>query len=138
MEHDDCLKFLSDWPSRLVSLSVARRDGTTMTIPLWYRLEGEALLVWTTSDRGWVKNMIRTGRASFSVAEETHPYRGVTGRGAATLLTDGEIAVDQEVALIVARYIHPDLAATYIEKWVHLRHIARIEIDHLHGWSLGY
>ena len=138
MEHDECLEFLTAWPSRLVSLSVARRDGTTMTLPLWYRLDNEALLIWTTRERGWVKNLLRTGHASFSVAEETHPYRAVTGRGKAALLTDGEIDVDQEVAQIVARYIHPDLAATYIAKWAHLRDLARIEIDHLHGWSLGY
>jgi hypothetical protein len=129
---------MTAWPSRIAAVSVVRPDGTSSTVPVWYRWEDDAMTIWTTRERAWPRHLARTGHASFSVAEDVHPYRAVTGRGSAELLTDGEIDVDREIALIVPRYIHPDLAETYIAKWNHLRDIARIRVDALHGWSLGY
>jgi hypothetical protein len=138
VERADCIEFMTAWPSRIAAVSVVRPDGTSSTVPVWYRWEDDAMTIWTTRERAWPRHLARTGHASFSVAEDVHPYRAVTGRGSAELLTDGEIDVDREIALIVPRYIHPDLAETYIAKWNHLRDIARIRVDALHGWSLGY
>ena len=138
MERADCIEFMTAWPSRIAAVSVVRPDGTSSTVPVWSRWEDDAMTIWTTRERAWPRHLARTGHASFSVAEDVHPYRAVTGRGSAELLTDGEIDVDREIALIVPRYIHPDLAETYIAKWNHLRDIARIRVDALHGWSLGY
>lgn len=138
MDREACSDFMTAWPSRIAAVGVVRADGTSMTIPVWYRWEDDAMTIWTTRTRAWPKHLQRTGHASFSVAEDVHPYRAVTGRGPAELLTDGEIDVDREIELIVARYIHPDLAGTYIAKWRHLRDIARIRPDALTGWSLGY
>ena len=138
MDDSAIIQFLTAWPSRLAAISVARPDGTTMTVPVWYRFEAGKMTVWTERKRAWAKYLLQSGHASFSVAEDLHPYRAVTGRGPAELLTDGEIDVNQEIQLIVARYIHPDLAETYIAKWAHLRDIACIRADKLHGWSLGY
>ena len=138
MDRDACIAFLEGPPTRTVALSTARPDGTTVTLPVWYRVAGDALHVWTDRERAWPQHLTQSGHASFSAYEEAHPFRAVIGGGAAELLTDGEIDVDAEVRLIVARYIHPDLADAYIARWSHLRDIARIRMDRLSGWSLGY
>ncbi len=138
VDPDQIIEFVTTWPSRIAAISVARPDGTTSTVPVWYRYDNGALLIWTERSRAWPTHLINSGHASFCIAEDVHPYRAVTGRGPGVVLTDGEIDVDREIRLIVARYIHPDLAETYIAKWSHLRDIARIEASHVSGWSLGY
>ncbi len=138
MERSASIDFMTSWPSRIAAVSVVRPNGHSMTIPVWYHWEADAMTIWTTRERAWPKHLMREGYASFSVAEDVHPYRAVTGSGPAELLTDGEIDVDREIGLIVPRYIHPDLAETYIAKWRHLRDIARIRAETLTGWSIGY
>ncbi len=132
------MAFLEGPPSRTAAISTSRADGTNLTVPVWYRVEDGHMLIWTDRSRAWPKHMILHGYASFSAAEEAHPYRAVVGEGFAEVLTDGEIDVDREIRLIVERYIHPDLTEAYAAKWAHLRDIARIRIDRLSGWSLGY
>lgn len=138
MDRAACLAFLEGPPSRTAAIATSRADGTALAVPVWYRVGDDCLLIWTDRSRAWPQHMLRSGYGAFSVAEEAHPYRAVIGEGRAEILTDGEIDVDAEIALIVARYIHPDLADAYAAKWAHLRDIARIRIDRLSGWSLGY
>ncbi len=103
----DALAFLTSWPAKLAHVSTARNDGSTVTVPVWYRIDtgAEQLLIWTGHERRWVKRVVASGHLSFSVAEDGFPLRGVMGGGPAVVLGDGEIDVDAERARIIEQSV---------------------------------
>ncbi len=135
----DALAFLSSWPAKLAHVSTARNDGSTVTVPVWYRIDTDAeqLLIWTGHERRWVKRVVASGHVSFSVAEDGFPLRGAMGGGPAVVLGDGEIDVDTERARIIERYVMGHLINAYTESRSEYRAILRIELEQLSGWTFA-
>ena len=130
------LDFLRSWPAKIAHVSTARPDGGTTTVPVWYRIdERDDLLIWTKHDRKWVQRLAKSGRLSFSVAEDAFPMRGAMGEGPAVVLGDGEIDVTAERAAIIGRYVLPFLVPAYEESRAEHRAIIRVTLERLTGWT---
>jgi len=70
---------------RIGRLATIRRDGAPHVAPVWFMVEGDALLVLT--DRGSQKhrNIERDARVEFCIDGEQPPYHTVIVRGRATV-----------------------------------------------------
>ncbi|MGI9116309.1 MAG: pyridoxamine 5'-phosphate oxidase family protein [Gaiellales bacterium] len=137
LSRDETLAFLRSWPAKIAHVATARPDGTTASVPVWYRIDdGGAMLIWTKHERKWVQRVQRSGRLSFSVAEDAFPLRGAMGEGAAEVLGDGAaIDVTAERAAIIGRYVLPFLVPAYEASRAEHRAIIRVALDRLTGWS---
>ncbi len=130
------LDFLRAWPAKIAHVSTLREDGTTTTVPVWYRItDDDAMLIWTRHGRRWVRRLADSGHLSFSVAEVAFPMRGVMGAGPAVVLGDGDVDVDRERAAIMCRYVLPFLVPAYEAARTDHRAIIRVDLERLTGWS---
>lgn len=134
---DEILAFLRSWPAQIAHVSTVRPDGTTATVPVWFRIDAaDDLLIWTGHHRKWVQRVATSGHLSFSVAETAFPMRGVMGAGRAVVLgDDDDIDVTAERSAIMHRYVMPWLVPAYEESRAEHRAIIRVSLDRLTGWT---
>lgn len=109
MSPDECRAFLSEG-RRTAKLATVRKDGRPHVAPVWFIVDGDALVFMTleTSLKG--RTLQRDPRAMISVDEEVFPFSFV--------LVEGEAKVERpttEILLpwslrIAARYVPKDLA----------------------------
>ena len=66
--------------SRHVRLTTFRRDGTAVPTPVWYALDGDALVVVSEAAAGKVKRIRNDGRVVVTACD----FRGRVAEGAAT------------------------------------------------------
>lgn len=134
---DEILDFLRSWPAQIAHVSTVRPNGTTATVPVWFRIDDAGdLLIWSGHHRKWVQRVAQSGHLSFSVAETSFPLRGVMGEGRAVVLgDDDDIDVTAERAAIMRRYVMPWLVPAYEESRAEHRAIIRVSLDRLSGWT---
>ncbi len=137
---DECLDFLRSWPSRLAHVATVRPDGTTMSVPVWYRIDAsDDLLIWSGTQRTWVQRVQRSGHLSLSVAEEGFPLRGVMAGGPAEVQEAGAGPIDvlAERERIIARYVMEHLVPSYTASRDAYRAIVRVRLERLSGWTFA-
>ncbi|MGH2355286.1 MAG: PPOX class F420-dependent oxidoreductase [Chloroflexota bacterium] len=125
-------------PSMLGVVGTIRADGSPHVVPVWYRYDGEAVLIWTAEDRVWVRNLTRDSRAAFSVQEEQLPFSAVVMRGRAKVHTSDGADVDAEIRRITERYVAPEEVESYISQFPDLRTIVTIRPEKITAWGRGY
>ena len=125
-------------PALLGVVGTLRRDGSPHVVPVWYRWDGEAVRIWTTEERGWVRNVLRDPRVAFSVQEPQPPFAAVVIHGRAEARTGSGADVDEEIRAITRRYIAEEEVEAYVAGWASLRTIVTIRPEHTTGWSRGY
>jgi PPOX class probable F420-dependent enzyme len=118
-------------------VGTTRMDGSAHVVPVWYRWDGDAVLIWTQEERLWVRNLARDPRIAFSVQEVKPPYGAVTMRGTAEIRTGGADAAD-ELRRICRRYLAEGELEAYIAEWSHLRTIVHIHPSAITAWDRGY
>ena len=101
-------------------------------MPVWYRWDGQAVLVWTLEARAWVRNVQRDPKAGVSVQEGDV---AVMMKGRASVHTSDGPEVDEEIRRITRRYVGDDEVEGYIADWPELRTIVRIEPRSLFIWG---
>lgn len=139
MSPDDVRVFLDrTGPALLGLVGTLRNDGSPHVVPVWYRYDGEAVRIWTTEERGWVRNVLRDPRVAFSVAEPEPPYAAVVMRGRAGVTTSSDPEVPEEIRRITRRYIAEGEVESYIAGWTDLKTIVTIRPEHVTAWSRGY
>jgi PPOX class probable F420-dependent enzyme len=79
--------FLDDG-SRIGRLATVSADGAPHVAPVWYRREGDRLLVHTLAASTKGGNVSATGRYALTVDKDAPPYAGVIVTGAAAIATD--------------------------------------------------
>jgi PPOX class probable F420-dependent enzyme len=127
-------------PAPLAVVATVDPDGAPHAVPLWFRWDGGAVLIWTGARRHWVRNLAHEDRVAVTVAVDREPYPGLIIRGTATVHGDGSTThpddpVDAEIVAITRRYIPPEDVDAYIAGWPELRTIVRIVPDRLHAWG---
>lgn len=134
---DACLAFLRSWPSRLAHVATARPDGTTQSVPVWYRIEDgtDDLLIWSGTQRRWVQRAQASGHLSFSVAEDGFPLRGVMGGGPVTVHEDDGVLAERR--RIIERYVMGHLVDAYTASRDDYRAILRVRLERLSGWTFA-
>jgi PPOX class probable F420-dependent enzyme len=99
--------------TRTGKLGVTRLDGSPMVVPIWFEMDDDGTLLFTTwgeSIKG--KSLRRDGRVSLCVDEDTPPYAYVRVDGTTTLLEDREL-LRTWAARIGGRYMGAERAAEY-------------------------
>ena len=112
MDEAEIRAFLT-FGTRTGKLAVTRLDGSPMVVPIWFAVDEDDTLVFTTwaeSIKG--KSLRRDGRVSLCVDEDQPPYSYVRVDGIATLSDDLE-QLRAWAARIGGRYMGDALAEQY-------------------------
>lgn len=139
MRQEDIQAFLDRTrPALLGVVGTLRKDGSPHVVPVWYRYDGEGVHVWTTEERGWVRNLLRDPRVGLSVQEPQPPFAAVVMRGRAEVRTSDDADIAEEIRRITRRYIDEGEVESYVARWEHLRTIVKIRPERTTAWSRGY
>ncbi len=84
-------------------LSTIAGDGAPHQAPIWYDLDGDAILINSRRGRHWPRNLMRDGRLSLAVIDTADPEHWVGIKGRATLLREGDAAV-ADIGAMARRY----------------------------------
>ena len=102
--------------TRTGKLAVTRLDGSPMVVPIWFDVDDDDTLLFTTwaeSIKG--KALRRDGRVSLCVDSDQPPYAYVRVDGTTTILDDAEL-LRTWATRIGARYMGAALAEQYGER----------------------
>jgi 2-phospho-L-lactate guanylyltransferase len=103
---DSTLAFLSE-PGLLMRLGTVGSDGYPQVTPIWYLYDEGCFWITTASDRVKARNMLARPQVGFAIDSDQRPYRGVSARGEARLVVEGEAARPM-TRRIAARYVPPE------------------------------
>lgn len=78
-------EFLTSEP-RMGRLATVSGDGEPRVAPVWFRHDGDRLLVHSMEESSKVKNTLATGRFSMTVDKDDAPYAGVVLTGKVEVL----------------------------------------------------
>jgi PPOX class probable F420-dependent enzyme len=99
--------------TRTGKLAVTRLDGSPMVVPIWFDMDDDGTLLFTTwSESIKGKSLRRDGRVSLCVDEDIPPYAYVRVDGTTSLLDDPEL-LRTWAARIGGRYMGAERAAEY-------------------------
>ena len=122
-------------PGFLAAVATNGRDGYPLVVPVWYRWDGERIIVWSLESRAWVQNVLRDPKVGVSVQEEGSDSMAVIMRGTASVETSDESSIDDEILRITRRYVPEPGVEDYLSGWMHLRTMVRIEPHKLYVWG---
>jgi PPOX class probable F420-dependent enzyme len=111
MSREEWLAFL-DSPVRPALLATTRKDGRPHIAPIWYALDGDALVFNTGAETVKGRNLRRDGRASICVQDDRPPFSFVTVSGVAEW-SDRIDEVRHWAGVIGGRYMGADRAEEY-------------------------
>ncbi|MCL4290673.1 MAG: nitroreductase family deazaflavin-dependent oxidoreductase [Thermoleophilia bacterium] len=101
-------------PALCAAISTVRPDGSPRVVPVWYRWDGERILVWSGADRHWVRDLRAEPRVALSVHEHTAPWSAVVLRGRASVRAGPVAELRDETEAIVRRYVPAEEVASTI------------------------
>ncbi|HRQ37871.1 MAG TPA: pyridoxamine 5'-phosphate oxidase family protein [Chloroflexota bacterium] len=98
----------------IVRLTTIRPDGYPHTVPVWFMLDGEELVLFSVRDNRKVKNALANLKGCISI--------GGDPVGSPCYLIDGDLAVaddpDHNIATRITRhYESPEKAQEYLQEW---------------------
>ena len=88
---------------RIATIGTINPDGSPHQAVVWYRLEGDDLLINSRRGRRWPQNLARDGRISVAVPDVARPNHWVGVKGRAELLREGDAAV-ADIQALARRY----------------------------------
>lgn len=92
--------------NRFASLATVDPDGSPRQAVIWYRLDGDDIVVNSKAGRRWPANIERDPRVSLAIGDQSDGYRWVGLTGTATLIDDQPTA-QADIAEMARRY-HAD------------------------------
>lgn len=111
--------------TRIGRLATVGADGDPHVVPIWFKVDGDRLLVHTMAASRKAQNIDVTGRFSLTVDRDAMPYRGVTMVGRAEVVPNvvvDSLALVRELAL---SYLGPTEGPAYGD------YVAAIAGDHV-------
>jgi len=90
MTRDEMFRFLDEEP-RIGRLATVTETGEPHVTPVWFRTDGDRILVHTMASLRKARNVAATGRFALTVDTEEWPNRGVTMRGPARTAAGDEV-----------------------------------------------
>ena len=127
-------QFLNREPGLLAVIGTNAAHGYPLLVPVWYRWDGEAILVWSLESRAWIRNLASNPKAGVSVQEESAPQMAVIMRGTASVETSDDAHIDDEIRRITRRYVSEEDIEGYLRDWPELRTIVRIVPHKVFVW----
>ena len=108
MNEEQLKQFLSQ--KYLLNITSVTPDGYPHVVPVWFDYDGKDFLVSTALDSKKTRNIVRTSKAGFSIAEQVLPYDAVVGYGDIIITDD----VDGALLLKLAKkYLLPEKVDKY-------------------------
>ena len=104
--------FVDALPARTAKVGVVRDDGSPQVAPVWIARDGEQIVFTTGANTVKGKAILRDGRVSLCLDNETPPFDFVTINGSTTTSTD-PIALLEWATRIAGRYMGSEQAETY-------------------------
>jgi len=104
-------EFLMDG-TRTGKVAWVDKSGAPQVAPVWFVLDGDDVVFNTGASTGKGRALVREGRASMAVDDQTPPYSFVKIDGAVTVSDDLE-EVARFAALIGGRYMGSERAAEF-------------------------
>jgi PPOX class probable F420-dependent enzyme len=101
---DQVLGFIAE-ETRLGRLATVSGDGAPHVVPIWFKLDGDRILIHTQAESRKAQNISATGKYALTVDKDTMPYKGATVKGRGEVV--GNDVVD---SLALVR----ELAVTYV------------------------
>ncbi len=96
---------------RMARVSTVNADGSPHVVPMWYCLDGDALLFTTRASRVTIRNIERDGRVAVVVDDDAvHRYRGVVAEGIGEIVPDRAIHAARTIS---HRYLDPAAGDRY-------------------------
>ena len=137
MNPEELRAFLERCDPALVGVvGTLREDGAPHVVPVWYRWDGDAILIWTDDVRVWLQNLRRDPRIAFSVQEIQAPFAAVTMRGRATLTRGRDDELLTEIGHIIERYVPANELGGVLKSWlVGPQIVVRIEPEVVRSWN---
>lgn len=92
--------------NRFASLATVDPDGSPRQAVIWYRLDGDEIVLNSLVGRRWPSNLARDSRISVAVGDQADGYRwvGLTGR---VTVVDDQPTAQADIAEMARRY-HAD------------------------------
>jgi PPOX class probable F420-dependent enzyme len=116
MSADEVRAFLSVAPARPAILATTRADGRPHVAPIWYALDDDGSIHFTTGgDTVKGRNLRRTGYATVSVDDDAPPFAFVILEGPVSISEDLD-EVRHWAQIIGGRYMGADRANEYGER----------------------
>ena len=82
MTADEVRAFLTTEPARPAILGTTRADGRPHVAPIWYAVDGDGSIVFTTgADTVKGRNLVHRGRATLCVDDDVAPFSFVVVEG---------------------------------------------------------
>jgi PPOX class probable F420-dependent enzyme len=112
MSEDEWHRFLRE-PVRPATIATTRADGRPHVAPVWYDLDDDGTIVFTTgADTVKGRNVRRDGRVALCVQDDQPPFSFVVVEGAATVSSDPDELLAWATRL-GGRYMGPERAEEY-------------------------
>jgi PPOX class probable F420-dependent enzyme len=80
-------------PPRHATIATVMPDGSPHQAVVWYRMDGDGILINSRNGRRWPANLERDPRIGFAAFDEANPEHWVAIRGAVEIVRRGEAAV---------------------------------------------
>ena len=112
MTEQEVREFLLARPARTGKLATVREDGRPHVVPIWYDLDGEALVFSTWHESVKAMNLQSNPLVALCVDEETPPFSYVLIEGEATF-EENPPDMKYWATRIAARYMGEELADSY-------------------------
>lgn len=93
-------------------LATVRKDGRPHVVPVWFHLDGDAVIFTTGGESLKYKNMKRDPRVSIAIDDQTPPYSYVMIEGTVSFSEDPEELLHWATR-IGGRYMGEDQAEAY-------------------------
>lgn len=116
MDDERVRTFLTALPARPAILGTVRADGRPHVAPIWYAVDDDETIVFTTGEttvKG--RNLRRTGYAAMTVDDDVAPFAFVVLEGAVTISDDLD-DVRHWAGVVGGRYMGADRADEYGER----------------------
>src|SRR5215213_3860676 len=116
MSDDEVHAFLTTQPARPAILGTTRADGRPHVAPVWYAVDDDGTIVFTTGAttvKG--RNLRRAGWAAMSVDDDVAPFSFVTLEGPVSVSEDLD-DVRRWAGILGGRYMGADRADEYGER----------------------
>jgi PPOX class probable F420-dependent enzyme len=115
MDEAEIRAFLT-FGTRTGKLAVTRLDGSPMVVPIWFAVDDDDTLLFTTwKDSIKAKSMRRDGRVSLCVDEDAPPFAYARVDGVATISDDLDL-LRTWATRIGGRYMGAELAQQFGER----------------------
>ena len=101
-------------PALCAAISTVQPDGSPRVVPVWYRWDGERILVWSGAERRWVGDLRAEPRVASPSTSTPAPWSAVVLRGRASVRTGPLAELRDEIEAIVRRYVPADEVASTI------------------------